>query len=156
MATWGNHVGPHGQSRGPPGAITWAPRGNHVGPLWQSRGPPGGGRGHMIVNDPYDREKWPESCNSWDNPISMILECFFSSTSWNCQLNFALSGFYTESVKLSCPVAYCSDFPLIFRSKYSDAYSMLLSPLERLLCLRIPMAVFSRAEIGLNHEGSQL
>ena len=42
--TWaprGNHVGPHGQSRGPPGAISWAPRGNHVGPLGQSRGPPG-------------------------------------------------------------------------------------------------------------------
>ena len=37
----GNHVGHLGQSRGPPGAITWAPRGNHVGPLGQSRGPPG-------------------------------------------------------------------------------------------------------------------
>ena len=24
---WGNHVGTHGKSRGPPGAITWAPRG---------------------------------------------------------------------------------------------------------------------------------
>ena len=37
--TWApmdNHVGPLGQSRGPPGAITWAPRGNHVGPLGQS------------------------------------------------------------------------------------------------------------------------
>ena len=28
----GNHVGPQEKSRGPPGAITWAPRGNHVGP----------------------------------------------------------------------------------------------------------------------------
>ena len=36
----GNHVGPHGQSRGLPGEITWAPRGNHVGPHGQSRGPP--------------------------------------------------------------------------------------------------------------------
>ena len=27
----GNHVGPQGQSRVPPGEITWAPRGNHVG-----------------------------------------------------------------------------------------------------------------------------
>ena len=33
--TWapcGNHEGPQGQSRGPPVEITWAPRGNHVGP----------------------------------------------------------------------------------------------------------------------------
>ena len=29
---WGNHVGTQGKSRGPPGAITWAPRGNQVGP----------------------------------------------------------------------------------------------------------------------------
>ena len=29
-----------GKSRGPPGAITWAPRGNLVGPQGQSRGPP--------------------------------------------------------------------------------------------------------------------
>ena len=43
--TWesprGNHVGPQGKSRGPPGEITWAPRGNHVGPQEKSRGPPG-------------------------------------------------------------------------------------------------------------------
>ena len=37
----GNHVGPHGQSRGPPGEITWAPWGNHVGPQGKSRGTPG-------------------------------------------------------------------------------------------------------------------
>ena len=38
--TWaprGNHVGPQGKSRGPPGEITWAPMGNHVDPLGQSR-----------------------------------------------------------------------------------------------------------------------
>ena len=32
--TWaprGNHVGPQGKSRGPPGEMTWAPRENHVG-----------------------------------------------------------------------------------------------------------------------------
>ena len=34
-------MGPHGQSRGPPGEITWAPWVNHVGPHGQSRGPPG-------------------------------------------------------------------------------------------------------------------
>ena len=28
----GNHVVPLGQSRGPPGEITWSPWGNHVGP----------------------------------------------------------------------------------------------------------------------------
>ena len=27
---------PHGQSRGPPGAITWAPRGNHVGRVFSN------------------------------------------------------------------------------------------------------------------------
>ena len=37
----GNHVGPTGKSRGPPGEITWAPRGNHVGPTGKSRGPHG-------------------------------------------------------------------------------------------------------------------
>ena len=42
--TWapsGNHVGPQGQSGGPPGAITQAPWGNHVGTQGKSRGPPG-------------------------------------------------------------------------------------------------------------------
>ena len=42
--TWaprGNHVGHLGQSRGPPGESTWAPRGNHVGPQGKSREPPG-------------------------------------------------------------------------------------------------------------------
>ena len=42
--TWapsGNHVGPQGQSRGPPVEITWAPRVNHVSPQGQSRGPQG-------------------------------------------------------------------------------------------------------------------
>ena len=31
LAPRGNHVGPQGKSRGPPGEITWAPRANHVG-----------------------------------------------------------------------------------------------------------------------------
>ena len=42
--TWaprGNHVGPQGQLIGPPVEITWAARGNLVGPPWKSRGPPG-------------------------------------------------------------------------------------------------------------------
>ena len=42
--TWaprGYHVGPQGQSGGPPEEITWAPRGINVGPQGQSRGPPG-------------------------------------------------------------------------------------------------------------------
>ena len=40
----GNHVGPHGQSRGPSGAITWAPRGNQVGPHGKSRKSSSGSR----------------------------------------------------------------------------------------------------------------
>ena len=60
--------GGQGKSRGPPGAITWAPRGNHVGTQGQSRGPPGeitwaprGNHvGHLGPNVSVLHIRWPK------------------------------------------------------------------------------------------------
>ena len=112
---WGNHVGPHGKSLGPPKAITWAPRGNHVDPQGKSRGPP-----WVITWAPMGNHVGPQgksrgtpgeiTCSPWGNHVGPQGKSRVGKEWKQCQTLFSggskitADGDYTMKLKHTCLV----------------------------------------------------